>query len=189
MGNSEKVFVIGMFRTGTSSLGGALSTLGYNTLKVPWYFINDPYWNGVSNLIKHFKSEILQKVSEYDAFKDFLWMFLFKELNEWIPGSKFIYTTRDLDSVVRSEQACYTNGYMYRNLRVPVKFPTPTEERIKERYIKHEEKVRDYFKTSDDNFLELNLSEGDGWEKLCSFLNKPTPAGEFPHINSSSKSQ
>jgi hypothetical protein len=27
--------------------------------------------------------------------------------------------------------------------------------------------------------------DGDGWEKLCKFLNKPIPDMEFPHENKS----
>ena len=34
------------------------------------------------------------------------------------------------------------------------------------------------------DYLDMNIcDEGDGWEKLCKFLNKPIPDMEFPHEN------
>ena len=33
------------------------------------------------------------------------------------------------------------------------------------------------------NLVKMNLAEGDGWEKLCVFLGKETPATAFPHLN------
>ena len=46
----------------------------------------------------------------------------------------------------------------------------------------HNEEVRAYFGDSDD-FLEFSIEEGDGWEKLCRFLDKPVPNVPFPHKN------
>lgn len=171
----NKVFVIGMFRTGTSSVGRALSILGYNVLGIPWYFVNDVYWKGMSPLVKYFRGTITDKVYEYDAFKDFPWMFLYKELHEWFPGSKFIYTERDVESVVKSEINCYEKGF--------VASQKPDPKRIKKRFLQHKEKIYNYFSKDNKNFLSINVTEGEGWDKICSFLKKEVPKEKFPHIN------
>jgi len=31
--------------------------------------------------------------------------------------------------------------------------------------------------------LVINIFDGDGWDKICSFLNEPIPNVPFPHQN------
>ena len=40
--------------------------------------------------------------------------------------------------------------------------------------------IESYFRDK-SNLLVMNIFEGDGWEKLCEFLDKPIPNIEFPH--------
>lgn len=49
-------------------------------------------------------------------------------------------------------------------------------------YNKHNEDVQTYFAGRDD-LLIMNVEEGDGWEKLCKFLDRPIPDVPFPHSN------
>jgi hypothetical protein len=51
-----------------------------------------------------------------------------------------------------------------------------------ERYQRHNREVLDHFGGRSD-FLVMQLEKGDGWPQLCSFLGKPIPEGEFPHLN------
>jgi hypothetical protein len=51
-----------------------------------------------------------------------------------------------------------------------------------EKYLMHNASIRDYF-SNRDNLLIMNLAEGEGWEKLCSFLGLPIPDKPFPHAN------
>ena len=44
-------------------------------------------------------------------------------------------------------------------------------------------KVRHYFARRDSDFLEMNICGGEGWDKLCAFLDLATPATPFPHAN------
>jgi hypothetical protein len=52
-------------------------------------------------------------------------------------------------------------------------------------YVKdlHENKVRSYFADQPGKLLILDLSHGDGWEKICDFLHCPVPDEVFPHDN------
>ncbi len=90
----SKVFGIGFHKTGTSSLANALYVLGYN---VTGYF-------GVHN--RDIKDTVFDEAHvlayRYDAAQDTPWPVLYKELDQWFPGSKFILTVRESDPWVRS---------------------------------------------------------------------------------------
>lgn len=49
-------------------------------------------------------------------------------------------------------------------------------------YDLHIKNVCEYFKNRPKDLLIMNIFEGDGWEKLCPFLDKPVPDVPFPHI-------
>ena len=36
------------------------------------------------------------------------------------------------------------------------------------------------------NYLEMNITQGDGWDKLCPYLDKDIPDTIFPHSNKGS---
>jgi hypothetical protein len=52
-------------------------------------------------------------------------------------------------------------------------------------YVKelHEGNVRRYFADKPDRLLILDVFQGDSWESLCSFLDRPVPDEAFPHLN------
>jgi hypothetical protein len=50
-------------------------------------------------------------------------------------------------------------------------------------YARHHADVRRYFRGRPDDLLEMNILEGDGWEKLCPFLGIPVSSEPFPHLN------
>jgi hypothetical protein len=56
------------------------------------------------------------------------------------------------------------------------------KKRIQE-FEEHNKQVIEYFKNSPSQLLVMNIIEGDGWNKLCNFLNKPIPNKPFPHKN------
>jgi len=48
------------------------------------------------------------------------------------------------------------------------------------------ERVEHFFSNKPkDRFLKFRIIDGDGWEKLCSFLDKPIPDVPFPNTNQS----
>jgi hypothetical protein len=50
-------------------------------------------------------------------------------------------------------------------------------------YQNHNRQIRDYFSGQPDRLLVMNVSAGDGWEKLCPFLAAEPPGKPFPHAN------
>jgi hypothetical protein len=102
----EKVFGIGMFKTGLTSLGQALERLGYRFSADQWYHgkIEDDPWA----LYPQFPNDQLRLVTEradaHDAHVDYPWMFLFREMDRAFAGARFIYTVRDPERLATSNQ-------------------------------------------------------------------------------------
>ncbi len=169
-----KIFCIGMFKTGTTSMGRAFEILGFKTLNGPWTednLIYDPWYKN-SEKWKDNYDLIRYKTTEFDAFQDYPWMFLYKELDKWYPDAKFILTVRDAEKVAESD----LNMFRKYNKELPQKQP------YIDRYNTHYKSVTEHFKNK-SNLLVINLGESDEWTEICDFLNLPIPKKPFPHKN------
>jgi len=175
----HKVFVIGMFKTGTTSLGKALELLGYKTLHGPWWFTGDNMkdsFNERPDIWKLFEDKIKDMTKQYDAFQDFPWMYVYEDLIKWYPDAKFIYMTRNPIELAESERKMWERS----GTRPEDILPAQT---FINRYEKHQKEVYRFFKGK-DNFLEMSIiDDGDGWNKLCEFLGMSRPEIPFPNIN------
>ena len=175
-----KVFGIGFHKTGTTSLARALYILGYN---VTGYFrVNDP---DIDKIVYDHAYRLAQR---YDAVQDTPWPVLYKELDQWFPGSKFILTVRDTDSWIRSVTK------HFKGHRIPahqwiyqVNTAVGNESVYIQRFHKHNQDVIEYFQNRPDDLLVMNISEGDGWEKLCPFLGLDQPPFDFPAANTAAE--
>lgn len=174
----SKVFCIGMFKTGTTSMGKAFEILGLKTLNGPWWpkglMINDPYYERADEWCLY-HNNIKKIINLYDAFQDYPWMFLYKEISEWFPDSKFILTMRNPNDLASSDIN------MLKRLGHPEN-SIPSEKKLINRYVSHKDEVLKYF-SKKKNFIEFDLFKGDGWKKLCDFLNFDIPNEDFPHLN------
>ncbi len=175
-----KVFCIGFHKTGTTSLAAALTTLGYR--------VTGP--NGVRDpdIGKNVYVLADSLVEEFDAFQDNPWPVIYKYLDEKCPNSRFILTIRDSDSWIESQVRHF--GHRETPMRrwiYGVGCPEGNEEIYINRFEKHNEEVIDYFKERPNDLLVLDLTKGDGWGKLCSFLGSDVPDAPFPHANKSSE--
>jgi hypothetical protein len=187
----NKIFEIGVMKTGTTSLGDALSILGYKTRG----------WD--SETIENYKEsgrecEVLYEViNQYDAFHDGPWHdYDFTKLDERFPNSKFILLERDDDSWIRSLEM-HTNKKYQTAKDIYQRDDTPSNavdfwdrgwanpEKFKlERIAWKSEKyncIKSYFRSRPDDLLVMNISAG--WNPLCSFLRKKVPVQKFPISN------
>jgi 3'(2'), 5'-bisphosphate nucleotidase len=57
------------------------------------------------------------------------------------------------------------------------------EKRFADGYRRFVEGVRDHFANRTNDLLILDVSAGEGWEKLCGFLERPVPDVPFPKAN------
>jgi len=173
---TRKIFGIGFHKTGTTSLAAALTHLGYRVTG-PNNVHGESIKDDAPALVKRL-------VEKFDAFQDNPWPILYRELDAWYPGSRFILTVRPteewLNSVVRHFG---TKDTPMRKWIYGIGHPVGHEDIYVARYEQHNSEVREFFRDRPSQLLEMRLTEGDGWEKLCTFLGKPAPATAFPHAN------
>jgi hypothetical protein len=173
----NKLFIIGLPRTGTTSISVAL--------------------------LEHFKVshtaytkrafELADVISDCPCFSDY------QQLDVLFPESKFVYLQRSLDQWLPSIQMLlnkmlpslnsktYVNPILRRsfgqifdldNVRSPLE-----ERHLTMCYQRHEQGVIDYFHGR-DNMLSININLADSFSQLFSFLNLQYSSGEqFPHLN------
>lgn len=162
------VWDLGLPRTGTTTFCQALKLLGYEKVK------HNPQF---------------QKLATLEAASDIGCVIFYKYLDYKHPDSKFVLCTRDLESWLDSVQfICEKYPSTDKDiaiLRRMLLYESVTFDREKftDAYHRHHEDVRRYFRDRPNDLLEMNLIEGDGWEKLCPFLELPIPDAPFPHSN------
>lgn len=132
----------------------------------------------------------IEMMEDFDAAEDMPWPHFFRELDDAFPGSKFILTVRDPEAWFQSldnhfgHQATELNAFAYGRDHARARGHKSPWVSV---YKAHYEAVRDYFQARPGDLLEMNLAEGDGWDKLCSFLDKPEPDAPFPAKNTSAR--
>ena len=177
-----KIFCTGWQRTGTTSLARALSSIGIRTLDYPKELFHD-----VDDKI----------VERYQAFTDNPIPLVYRELDARYPGAKFLHTERDEEPWLKSIEWLFTIGRikfewsnrpiineMHERLYGTTRFDP---ERFLERYREHNAEVRAYFAERPEDLLVLDVTAGDGFERICPFLGLEMPDHEFPHTNPAEK--
>ena len=176
-----KVFGIGLSKTGTTSLARALEILGYN--------VKDCL--GITKYSKGDLSSINETALDtYDALTDTPIPNFYRELDKKYPNSKFILTVRDMDGWLNScrkqfnkklaEKRSDAANQLFLELYDTVIFE---EKKFRTGYQKFTEGVLEYFKDRPNDLLIIDISKGEGWEKLCPFLDKPLQKTLFPKSN------
>lgn len=178
-----RVFCIGWSKTGMTSITEALRILGlFSWHAAPWVIGYKHVCSDTSQFRIDFAS-----IAEYTAVSDLPICALYQELDEAFPGSLFIHTTRPLETWITSAIAAVEGsikqyGCMYAWDRWAFGTDTIDIEVFQKRYLQHQEQVLDYFSGRSD-FLAIDITRGDSWQKLCEFLQLPVPQVPFPHLN------
>ena len=177
MNIQDKVFCVGIWKTGTKSFGQACSMLGYR--------VHSHFWPISIELggDPELDSEILEKIkkvsNDFNAFSDSPWLGIYKHLYEWYPDAKFVLTLRESsDNLAESE-------YWHAKAHNQPEEEMPGKEFWIKRYEDHNKSVREFFKDKPGSLLEMCFETGDGWEKLLPFLGYEVPSvlPPFPHTN------
>lgn len=186
MNKKKKAFIIGVGfqKTGTSSLREALKILDYR--------VKDTTKRALIPILRGNYNKIIRMLKNYDAVEDTPWYIIYKELDELIPNSKFILTIRDEESWYKSvnrhigDIRTADHEYIYGKGKG---LPKDDKKHTIGVYNKHNSEVVEYFKNRPEDLLILDFTKGDGWEKLCHFLDKDIPNIPFPHYNKASYDQ
>jgi hypothetical protein len=167
----QKVFCIGLGKTGTTSLKEALRILGYRLVRLPLD------WRGIT---------------DFDAALPGVSAAMFPELDAAYPGSKFILTVRDVDGWLKSierdmglKQGVDREKREERKKVLTMKYGRSTFDReaFRSAFHEHEAKARKYFENRPGALLVLNVTTSAGWGPLCDFLGVPVPEEPFPNVN------
>lgn len=191
---ARKIFGIGLARTGAQSLTKALHHLGFHT----------------AHETNPFTGEILclDDAFLFDGYTGSPACVIFDTLYYTFPNAKFIHTVRPTSSWIASfnrhfrarastptgagaappgaalpgaaagvglhgVERALSHGALYD------RYTDPLAARAA-----HEARVRQFISAGDaTRFLEFDVFAGDGWEKLCAFVNRPIPEGAFPWVN------
>ena len=173
-----KIIGVGFQKTGTSSLREALKILGYS--------VKDTTWRPLIPILKGNFDKVVRMIRNYDAMEDNPWNVIYKELDQKIPGSKFILTVRDEETwyksvsrhigVLRSPSHEWIYG---RGKGLPME----DKENTLQVYRNHNKEVTEYFRNRPGDLLTVDFTSGAGWKELCGFLGKEVPDIPFPHAN------
>lgn len=152
-----KILNIGLPRTGTFSLTLALRLFGYS--------------------VKHYPQTVNQ-IAKFDAAAEV--RFDYKSLDKVFPNSLYIFTTRKYEDWIVS---CHAHKKHFKKGWNPFWLDEKKWQNI------YSEKIEslNFFKSCPDSLLMLDICAGEGWEKLCSFLQKPIPEKPFPNSNKTPK--
>lgn len=202
----NKVFGIGSQKTGTTTLGHCLQTLGFTPhvlrpqSKVLRAYARDP-------------DTALRYAERYRSFQDAPWSYddFYQRLDRRFPQSKFILTERDVDrwfaSFVKYKKAPGRERsdirYRFRDPRVGVLMHKlawgidydrlgnyamePHEATYRAVYERRNAGIRRYFEDRPQDLLVVDWEKGHGWAELSDFLSVDVPDLPFPHANVGTK--
>ena len=183
-----KIFGIGLSRTGTKSLTAALQLLGYR-------IVHFPHDRKTINELTSGKFNFTL-LKDKDGITDITVAPYYAQLDKQFPKSKFILTTRDKDSWLKSIEK------HFRHNPLPKIFPDFLPNQKARRFLRnvvygshvfnsermsyvfdlHHKNVIHYFENRPDKLLVIDIPSGEGWEKLCPYLNKAIVSEPFPRV-------
>ncbi|MEA2093315.1 MAG: sulfotransferase [Pseudomonadota bacterium] len=167
----QKVFCVGLGKTGTTSLKESLRILGYRTIRLPLDW---------------------KDITDFDAALPGVSAALYEDLDAAFPGSKFILTLRDVEGWLKSIErdmgrkvGVQRERSEDRETLLKLKYGTAVfdKDKFRKGFHDHEAQVKKYFENRPDDLLVLNITTSAGWEPLCSFLGLPVPELPFPFAN------
>jgi hypothetical protein len=192
-----KVFCIGAHKTGTTSMGQALATLGFSVFpESHWYAdlpLRDDFYAGRY-------TRLAELIGSHDAFEDspFNHGDFYKWLHGAYPGARFILTVRDTDGLIASHRRWlkHLRRLVFpqnREVEAFVRFFWQHEYRqgdfidneaaIREIYEARNRSAIEFFSDKPGTLLTLDLEQHAApWDPLCAFLNVEVPSAAFPHL-------
>lgn len=204
-----EVLVLGLCRTGTMSIKGALEQLGYQGIYHASAVFSTPghadLWTAAlkakyeGNGTEFTRADFDRLLRNYSAVTDIPAACFAQELITMYPEAKIILSTRSVDSWYTSMMNTIWASQIDPLRPVQRLFDNPhfdslsrMFENIFENYFygnfekwgkrvfkEHNERVR--LLAPKERFLEFQVNEG--WEPLCKFLGKDIPETEFPRVN------
>jgi hypothetical protein len=182
----NKIFCIGLGRTGTTTLSACLSELGYKHFG--WTAKNHKLRSDLGLLSFLDTTAFINSIKDFDSVDDYPIPLIFEEIYAVYPEAKFIFTVREsahqwATSIINEfnrkkinhGEHLWCGGLLISDDRYV---------KLIHFYNQHYDRVKNFFRDK-NNFLELCWERGDSWSELCIFLNKEIPSKSLPHLNKS----
>lgn len=173
----QYVFNIGFNKSGTTSLCSALNILG-----IPSIHYYSPNGLRIKKIIEKnisSKKRLLESLDDkYFGFSDFSGQSYYQQLYDQYPNSKFIFTIRNADDWIKS-----LVNHKLNNREIHKREIGERNKKLLKRYEKNSAEIREFFSPYKDQFLEMRICDGEGWEVLCPFLGLEIPSVPFPYEN------
>jgi len=176
-----KIFGIGLQKTGTTTLGTCLKTLGFShhsyDRKAIWYLRKGNY------------PQLKKIIDKFESFDDEPWARLYKLADQYFPDAKFILTVRKNSEVWFNSLSNHCDRIPFNEHRVFLfgsMFPRKHRNEIIQKYEKHNKEVIDYFKGREDKLLVISFdgeNQSNAWEQICNFLELEAPVIPVPRKN------
>jgi len=186
-----KIFGIGFYKTGTTTLYDALRTLGYHTVNgdKPGSY---PGADDGATLIQQIDAGDfrLPTFEMFDAFTDNPYFRIWREIYALYPDARYILTVRDEDAWIASCVKFFSHRRI-RPMRVWMFGPhanpgrdAASRQAWLDAYRAHNAAVRAHFASRPQQFLEFDPTRESSWGLLCDFLGAPVPDDQpWPHAN------
>jgi len=157
--------------------------------------IHQPFYEGMAEELFNGNHK-LSVLDFYDGITGITTVPYYKKLDSEYPGSKFILTIRDIDfwlDSIRSQLKKETNNSenISKDKKIRLEFRKTLRNKVfgiqnyqtitfLNCYEKHVADVVSHFSDRPDDLLIMNIYAGDGWNKLCPFLDIEKPDTPFP---------
>lgn len=207
--NKQKIFCIGLNKTGTTSLKKVMQEFGYVCGKQ----------SKGEALIYDWARRDFKKIIHYcysaQFFQDlpFSLPYTYVSLDQAFPNSKFILTIRENPEVWYKSLTNFHAKMWGRDRRIPTKedlqnacygkkgrpweanriiYKTPendpyNKDELIDFYIQHNKNVMEYFRHRVEDLLILNVANNNAFPKLCDFLGLEKEERSFPWENKTNK--
>jgi len=180
---SNKIFVIGLPRTATTSLCQATLDLGFSTAHTA--YTNQTFNNA-------------QVIADTPIYCDYPYF------DQQYPNAKFIYLTRSvplwLPSIRQLLERMYHNlqrsdggsnpmlRHCFNHIFSPLTLANIASDKFLEHcYMRHQAQVMAYFETRAHDLLTIDVAHPESYQKLCHFLQVTSTITGFEHINQGGK--
>jgi len=169
----NKIYCLGLSRTGTTSLSDFLKEYGLNVI--------------------HYPTPMQLMGGAGDGASDIPVVPVYKDLDKMFRGSKFIHLVRDnwTDAVepyfMRKYNRPHQGGWQLEIRQKVYGDVFWNRAKYNDAYNRHNDDVADYFSSRPDDLITLNVVGGDDPEKIIKFLGLKSKGVSFPKSNSREK--
>ena len=174
---AQKIFVVGLSKTGTTSVNDALNILGIESIHYPQFY---HLFDGALRFNWHWRFEKAR------AFSDIPVVAFLDQLLVKYPNSYIIYTSRKKETWLKSCEKHFALASINATgeaLRYKIYgSPVFVSDLYSLKYDRHSEFIKEKFKDH-AQFLEIKLEDADKWGPLCKLLEIPVPNVDYPHSN------